>query len=132
MGTWAPGPFDNDQALDWIADLVKSPDLSLILAALSIDPNDGALDIVAGVDVLIAAEVVAALTGRPSDELPDEVVTWVETHRKLPAGPLKQRARDLVEAVLAPASELHELWEENPEEFVQWKAGVADLLARLQ
>ena len=132
MGTWGTGTFDNDQAMDWILDLGESHDLSIIQKLLSSNATGRDLDASVGVDILSAAEVVAALTGRPSEDLPDDVAAWIKAHPKLDAAPLKEKARILVNSVLAPTSELRILWEENAEDCPQWKSGVLDLLARLR
>jgi hypothetical protein len=78
---------------------------------------------------LAAAEVVAALAGRPAPDLPEEVRTWVETHR-LTALPdlraLSVRALDQV----AAGSELQELWAES-EESAAWVDRLQELRSRL-
>jgi hypothetical protein len=37
MGTWGPGPFDNDAAADWYMELIETGDLSLIEELLHTD-----------------------------------------------------------------------------------------------
>jgi hypothetical protein len=130
MGTWDIGSFDNDQAMDWAADLTESDDLSLIEEALGVDERT--LDECSGVDVLAAAEVVAALKGKPSAGLPEDVVAWVAGHSGLNVTPLLPKARQLVQGVLAESCGLRQLWEENQDECAKWKATVVDLIARLK
>ena len=48
MGAWGIGSFENDEALDWLSDLVASGDASVIESALA------------------AADVVAAWNGHPA------------------------------------------------------------------
>jgi hypothetical protein len=65
MGYWGVGPFENDTALDWVADLVKSKGLELMREALGPWPKEpDELDAPTADQILAAAEVLAA-TGRP-------------------------------------------------------------------
>ena len=36
IGTWGPGPFDNDAATDWYLELIETSDLSLIEEVLDL------------------------------------------------------------------------------------------------
>lgn len=77
---------------------------------------------------LAAAEVVAALRGKPAKSLPEEVTHWVSENRVDP-GQLVQAARTAVDSI-ARRSELRDLWNESavPE---PWNAVVANLKERL-
>jgi len=83
------------------------------------------------VAILCAAEVLAALRGRPCPDLPDEVREWVGVHRRLDVTPLLAMAIAKVDRVLAAHSELDELWKENEADYPTWRAGVDDLRSRL-
>jgi hypothetical protein len=125
------GSFENDDAMDWVADLVASHDTSVISEALaSLLQNAGGYLEASDCSVaLAAAEVVAALNACPSPDLPDEVREWAGV-RLGTAGPgLVSKARNAIAAVTAD-SELKELWGES-DEYSAWQERVADLVRRL-
>jgi hypothetical protein len=131
MGAWGVGSFENDDAMDWIAILLDSDGTDAIHEALEPLLADGggyleAPECSAG---LAAAEVLAALAGRPAAELPDEVKTWVASHRALGSAGLIARAHKAVQAV-ATSSELKDLASDS-DQMAAWQAAIADLTERL-
>jgi hypothetical protein len=124
------GTFENDDAGDWVYQLEEANDLDLVRGTLlaAADP-EGYLEAPTCSMALAAAEVVAALAGRPAPDLPEEVRTWVEAHR-LTVPPdlraLSVRALDQV----AAGSELKELWAES-EESGAWIDRLQELRSRL-
>ena len=132
MGTWDTNTFDNDAAMDWAGELADSNDLSLL--ARSLDPGELRgyyLQAPDCVGILCAGEVLAALRGNPSPDLPNEIQDWVATHGRLDPEPLLSTAIAKLERVLAKNSELDELWRESADDYPTWLAGVDDLKARL-
>ena len=131
MGAWGHNTFDNDDAADWIADLENSTDMSTILEALNrvTDDAEDYLEAPECSNAVAAAEVVAALNGNASPDLPDSVREWV--HGKPAADDaLNARAHQAVDAVLAK-SELKELWEVNTEDYPDWVACLNGIKARI-
>ena len=129
MGAWGTQSFENDDALDWLAALEAEglPVAGAALAAVEeLAPEYSEAPTCSA--ALAAAEVVAAMRGRPAAALPDEVAAWVARMPEDP-GPLVETARRAVDLVAAE-SELRELWAESPE-YETWRATVADLRARL-
>jgi hypothetical protein len=62
MGSWGPGPFDNDGAADWYLDLIATSDFSLIAEALHTDGIEDKLFGYPDMDLIQAAcEVVLGL-----------------------------------------------------------------------
>ena len=132
MGTWDTKTFDNDDAMDWPAELAEADDLSICERALNPEELRGYyLQVSDGVVILCAGEVLAALRGRPSPDLPEEVQQWVTSHRRLDATPLLPVAIAKIDRVLAQHSELDELWKENESDYPSWRSGVDDLRSRL-
>jgi Domain of unknown function (DUF4259) len=132
VGTWDTKTFDNDAAMDWAGELAISNDLSI--CERSLDPEELRgyyLQAPDCVGILCAAEVLAALSGQPSPDLPEEVQRWVETHGRLDPKPLLPAAIAKLERVIAKHSELDEVWRENQDDYPDWRAGVDDLKARL-
>lgn len=131
MGAWGVGSFENDEALDWVAEL---EDQGLIAAGAAFQDirefADEYLEAPACSAAVAAAEVVAALRGHPAAELPENVATWIAAHPGDPGAELVLAARLAIDAVLTD-SELAELWS-GSEEGEEWRSCVLDLQRRLQ
>jgi hypothetical protein len=132
MGTWGPGSFANDAALDWLYDFGENDfrliDRTLAGVAAMIEADE--LDADEACEVLAAAECVAAAAGFPLDNPPEELAEWLAENSPMPVKPeYVEMARRAVARVLAK-SELRELWLES-EEFAGWETAVHNLQARL-
>lgn len=133
-GGWDTGSFDNDDALDWVYELSESNDLSVVESALqnAIDAS-GYLEAPTGSAAIAAAEVVAALSGKPRSELPTEVTDWVRAHEFVVGSDLLETARSAISAVRnSESSELAQLWSESKELADAWEADLGDLFERLE
>lgn len=132
MGAWGIDSFENDCAGDWVSDLAYEDDgLELIIATLSeaADNIEGYLEEPVGAEALAAAEVVAAMFGKPCKGLPVEVSDWLAQNVRRDDN-LKKMALKAVE-VVKTKSELMELWKES-EEFNLWISSVEELSSRLK
>jgi hypothetical protein len=130
MGAWGVGAFENDDASDWIYLLEEAGDLRLLRdTLLAAAEPDGYLEASTCSEALAAAEVAAALAGRPAPDLPEEVRTWVGAHRGAAAGELKDLSVRAVDQVAAD-SELKELWAESDENGI-WVDRIQELRSRL-
>ena len=76
MGAWGTGSFENDDAADWIAELatIVPDDLTQIFVQAADYPSY--LEAPASRVVVAAAEVIAALSGSPAQEVPPEIIKW--------------------------------------------------------
>jgi hypothetical protein len=129
MGAWGSGPFDNDDALDFVADLETTTGhdhLGVILGAISDDPGEY-VESPESSAALAAAEVVAALLGRPNPEQPEDLNEWVAA--QLTADPAL--VSEAIRAVrrIAEKSELRK--EMEAEDVAPWEESLAELLGRL-
>jgi hypothetical protein len=134
MGAWGSDSFDNDDAMNWLAELEAEglPAVGgAIQAVIELAPEYLEASICSA--GLAAAEVIAALRGRPSASLPSEVQSWVGVVASEPGGDpgkkLVDNARRAVD-LIATNSELRELWA-GSNESEKWRQSVADLQARL-
>lgn len=133
-GAWDIGPFENDDALDWVWELTDSDGLAPLNRAFDdVLRSPRYVEAPSASIAIAAAEVLAALKGTARDELPDEVTQWVEGRR------LKADSRTVEKAVNAirlimddEVSELAQLWADAPELAEDWRASLEDLLERLQ
>ena len=131
MGAWGAGPFENDDAADWASDLESATDLTLVNAALrAAAEGDTYLEAPEASAAVAAAEVVAALAGKPSESLPDEVRDWSRGHASLYSAALGRTALAAL-ARVTTASELKELWEESADPG-EWRETIRNLERRLR
>jgi hypothetical protein len=133
MGTWGHKTFENDTAGDWVYELEKAEDSTLLRATLEKVtklPATAYLEAPECCEALAAAEVVAALLGRPAGELPEDVGEWVEAHGGKPEPALAPLALQAL-ARVRTTSELKELWDDG-DDPPQWYAGLDDLERRLK
>lgn len=81
MGAWGLESFENDDALDWLADLEQADDEQFLVETLTAAIEEaGYLEIGGASNAIAAAEVVAALAGHPAPSLPEAAAAWVTTH----------------------------------------------------
>lgn len=134
MGAWAADTFGNDTACDWAYDLEEVDDLSLVSRAFEavLKEDDEYLDSDIACEGLAACEVIARLKGNWGlrDPYTETIDRWVEAHRIRPPDNLVQTAIAVIDRILAPPSELLELWEEA--DATEWRAAVDDLRIRVQ
>jgi hypothetical protein len=131
MADWGLGIYENDDAMDWIYDLLDSGGLSRVRHALDVIEQDGAED----VDTsdcriaLAAADLVAALDGDINPNLPQEAEEWLALINK-PAAGLRSKAEGVVRDILE-ASPLKTIYKSNGK-FTEWKKTIDSLLQRLE
>ena len=136
MGAWGHGIFENDDALDWVDEFERvDQKLEFVEAtlafAIATSERGDYMDLPIGAHALAAAEVVAALRGRPSDSLPEYLKVWAGGQGGQPSEKLLEMSRQAIWAVTAE-SEVKELWEEGgTEAAAPWFAAVNDLSYRL-
>ena len=130
MGAWGYGPFENDDAGDWIWGLENASDFDVVQAAFQtvVDSSEYA-DAPSCSEAIAAGEVVAASLGRPLGGLPEEVPRWAPENRDVPAEVVS--ACRLALAAIESRSELRDLWEEAAE-LDAWLQTIRDLNARIE
>lgn len=130
MGTSGPGSFENDGAMDWVAELESYAEDSPIVDALNtvIDQADDYPEEPDCSVAIAAAEVVAAQLGNLNENCPEEVEAWVEGH-PTPSATRIAQARQVIEVIQAD-SELKDFWKES-DEFEAWQTGMENLMSRL-
>lgn len=124
MGTWGPGAFENDAALDFVPEIETAQDLA---DALTIRTPDQPIDTDTACRIVVVAECVAAMRGHPCDDMPAALAERLAKFGK-PSRSLFHHARDHLAGVMV-RSELMELWAEgDPSPF---NLAMHDLLERL-
>jgi len=133
MGAWGAGPFENDDARDFVYSVDKSRDLGVLEASFEAALNAGVyLEAPQGAEVIASAEILAIVLGRAGEKVryPDEIITWAAKTKTAPSPALVAKALSALDAVLGESSELRELWQDS-DEFDTWKSGVDDVKRRL-
>jgi hypothetical protein len=130
MGTWGYKSFENDYALDWVDELLENGGVEPITEALDavLELEDEQPEATGSSMAIAAAEVVAALAGKPATELPEDLNQWIANQKGGKPGLLKKAQRALKKVL--QDSELKDLWAEN-DRFPLWQAEVDNLLTRL-
>lgn len=132
MESWGTGPFENDDALDWVEELEEATDLSLIVETVraASEAGEGGLDTGTGKRALAAAETVARMLGRPGRDLPEEVEVWAKMNPLWVSDGLVEKCRRLAQHALAEGSGLDRRWRET-DDHESWRQATEDLLSRL-
>jgi hypothetical protein len=129
VGAWGTGVFEDDGAMDWIAVLASSATIIPLVESLRAADAEDHLPASACSAALAAAEVIAALSGRPGADLPRPAADWVRAHPLQVNEPLLQLALAAVHRI-ETASELRDLWDES-DEYAEWQSRIKDLVSRL-
>lgn len=109
MGTWGPGAFENDAALDWLIELASAENTWPLEAALqAVVDQEEYLDSRLCQPALAAAEVVASMAGSPADRLHEVVFDYVQRMQRRPDQRLVKLALDALSRIKSD-SELKEL-----------------------
>jgi len=126
MGTWGAGGFENDEAADFISEVSSAEDLAAVFGALPDDPS-AEKDADLAQRVVAAAECIAAMLGRPADDMPDTLAKRVSSFGR-PEPDLLEAAREAVSSILM-RSELLDLWAE--EDSAAFNLSIHSLIDRL-
>ena len=128
MGAWGTGPFDNDDASDWVYGL-EDGGISTVESALSEALEASDLKGPTDRNAIAAGEVVAAALGHPRAALTESVLELAAGLEGSVTADHVARARSAAERVLS-GSELADLWGESGD-AAEWRASVHDLIRRL-
>lgn len=132
MGAWSPSIWDNDDAVDWLTNLMAKDDSTLLGTTLEASElENDYLECPKAAKILCACEIIAALCGRPSSDLPTCARAWIDSHLCMDVSLIRFLAEKRVDRVLSEGSELDELWRENEAGYDTWRNNVISLKARL-
>lgn len=83
MGMWGLGPFENDEALDWMERLIEGDEAKPIYEAAEAvagAPPDTYIDSPDEWTALAAISLVVAKFSSLSDGIPEDAISWVNSH----------------------------------------------------
>jgi hypothetical protein len=131
MAEWGQGIYENDDAMDWLYDLLDSGGVNRLKHALDVVLQDGVEDLEA-VDchiALVAADLVAALDGEINPNLPAEAEEWLSLVNRSASG-LRAKAEEVVHEI-QEFSVLRTRYQENGT-LDDWQKIIHNLLKRLE
>ena len=138
MGIFSVDAFGSDEALDWLQGLDPAEGTEPVVRALriAVESPDPYLDTRRAQVALAAAELMAALHGRPHPALPERAQRWLAAQTDLSPG--ADGSTDLDALVLATraldfvvtSSELAEIWSQQLDQR-PWQLALDDLRMRL-
>jgi len=109
MGSWGPGSFQNDGALDWLAELRDVATVRDALRFVADAPHETDFDVDEG-EWTLAAEIVAAARSQAARHLAEQARAFLEANAKLlTAADAKLARRAIVRITTDPCSELRSL-----------------------
>jgi hypothetical protein len=135
------GNFENDSALDWMADFLESEDKMLTLRDtfevaksrsnffLKLFKRDFEIEAPEANAVLAAGEVISLILGLPSDDLPVELKAWSTKNQMKLNKTIVDDALKAIQSV-RQKSELKLLWEKT-DSYSTWLEIVRNLENRL-
>lgn len=131
MGAWGTRNFENDGSQDWVFDLIGSKDGGLVTDTLArIINNIETLEVTDCEEALAAAETVAALVGKPSEDFPEDPLDQLDVLNLIATRALRNQAITVVNKVTA-GSEMKNYWE-GEGQGEAWAAIQAGLIKRLE
>ncbi|WP_307215141.1 DUF4259 domain-containing protein [Paenibacillus tundrae] len=134
MGAWGTGIFENDDVLDWKADLLDSDDIELIEETIEEVLEEEYIESDLASNALGAIEILAALQGKPGQETlnsqsnTEDLYEWIDAHKGKGKNLISKAKRAIIK--IKKDSELQELWEESGE-YSNWLNTLNDLESRL-
>ncbi len=143
MSIWGPGPFENDDAADWFAELMEKPGLATIGEALEevVDPTaSGFIEVGLGCEAIAAAAVLGELLlSAPDDpEVEDDGAVTLRVEWEAESPVVRQRLLRQAEAALELVlndeehSEVRQIIEEFGEFTAEWTEIVRTLQNRIR
>lgn len=133
MGAWDYGPLDNDEAQDFVGDLLgtRGDRWRMVEAALDLIADaPGGTDSSDESAALAACEVLAsAASGAAADGLDDELAAWAVRTAPKHLHIWSRRAIAVIDRIQSQ-SELRDLWEQSGD-LKPWLGSLEDLKRRL-
>lgn len=134
MGAWSEDTFGNDSACDWVGTFLSRPGLAAVKEAIDTVVNtEDYLDSNEACNCLAACEVIARLQGKWGlrNSYSEDLDAWVEANPIEVPDVLKSDADAAICKILAPNSELPELWDDGGRND-EWHDAIDDLHSRIR
>lgn len=129
MGTWGPAPFENDDALDFVREVVEDGPVALEEAFDVVLDAEGLLEAPEGARAVAAAALLGGILTGEHAGLPQEAGEWLAQQPPEGLAGLRAPALTALDIVEGPSSELRELWEAGA--YEDWRAQLRGVRERL-
>lgn len=133
MGSWDVSPFGNDEARDWLAELIlgtsTDPVFRALVEAARVRPDEF-FETPECERAIAAAEIVAAARGVPAEDVPAELTRWLAEHKLVAGDQIAQVAVRVLDRI-ASDSELKQVWDDT-DSAQEWYSSLRDIQARLK
>ncbi|MEN8906455.1 MAG: DUF4259 domain-containing protein [Clostridiales bacterium] len=135
MIAWGYGIFENTHAMDWLDDLDNYDNTDILYDTLKKATeylNSGEIDLLNepyGSGTLVTVELLLAMFNKPSNELPEKALNWINKVAK-PSKNILSLALTAIESV-EYNSKLKLYWKTNGKDEI-WHLLIADLKERLK
>ena len=131
MGAWGVGIFDDDTSCDLIDEAMDDGALSLIEEAMEVD-MDQYIEYEDAYKIIVSAALIDTVVNATDHQYPSEnFELWLKDQPHAEIAAYKDDIAIRLNSVLAD-SEISELWQENEEDFPQWKAIITRLIQSLE
>lgn len=133
LGSWDVSVFGNDEAKNWLREIVASSRTEPIFRALVLAAKVGADQFLQAPDcecALAAAELIAAARNKPATELPAEAGKWLAEQQFVAGLQVAELAIRVIERI-ASNSELKDVWEDT-DSSAEWFENIRGLQKRLE
>ena len=134
MGAWSEHSFGNDTSCDWIYTFLENPGLPIVDSTIQVVLKaEDYLDSDEASECLAACEVIARLQGKWGlrDSYSEELDQWIEANPTPVPDELRISADQAIQRILAPNSELQQLWDEDGLNE-DWHKAIEDLRERIK
>ena len=133
MGVWGVGVFDDDNAEEWVDQILESDDVPGMFESIfvyALDTNYVEHEDSCGVTVGCAViDMIVNGTVYPLED--QTIVEWVEDNKDLDVAHLGKLGAQALEIITSKKSELNEIWEDNADYSV-WKLKIEKLAKRIK
>lgn len=132
MGAWGMGIFDDDTSCDIIEDAIENGATieTLVEKAVSID-GSAYIEYEDCHQIIVSAAMVDSLLNDVNHSNSEEARDWLSRQNADSIIVYKQKLVGLLEKVIGQDSELNELWEENEEDYPEWKGNIQSVITSL-
>ncbi|WP_291909229.1 DUF4259 domain-containing protein [Chitinophaga sp. CB10] len=131
MGAWGTRNFENEGSQDWVFDLIDNKDGGMVADTLArIINNHEKLEVSDCEEGLAAAETVAALVGRASEDFPEDPLDRLDILNLIGTKALRNQAITAVKKIVADSG-MRTAWEEAGQ-LEEWEGIQAGLIKRLE
>ena len=128
MGAWGAGPFENDMALDWFAELEEETSFSELTRKIEDVVTDDYLEANLVQEAVASIAILAAIMANNKRLLPDFETSSLDKLREIFLPKIDDNMMDLVEDALgiikrSDDNELYDHWMES-DDFEDWIAHI--------